>query len=105
MDLLSPIKDHHSERRIFIARVILTGVFGIILLGVLDNRPKVFTLRELIEEVVRTRTLVLLGFEFGEKEMRPRPMYQAGTVDQPIVGDSRVDRAAAACEERPRCGQ
>ncbi len=38
MDLLSPIKDHHSERRIFIARVVLTGVFGIILLGLVIAR-------------------------------------------------------------------
>jgi penicillin-binding protein 2 len=33
MDLLSPIKDHHSERRVFIARVILTSVVAILLLG------------------------------------------------------------------------
>ena len=38
MRLLSPIKDHHFERRIFIARVILTGVFGIVLLGLVIAR-------------------------------------------------------------------
>ena len=38
MDLLSPIKDHHSERRVFIARVILTGVVGILLLGLVIFR-------------------------------------------------------------------
>ncbi|HSN51348.1 MAG TPA: penicillin-binding protein 2, partial [Woeseiaceae bacterium] len=38
MDLLSPIKDHHSERRVFIARVILTGVVGILLLGLVVGR-------------------------------------------------------------------
>ena len=38
MDLLSPIKDHHSERRVFIARVILTSVFGIIMLGLVIAR-------------------------------------------------------------------
>ncbi len=38
MDLLSPIKDHHSERRVFIARVILTGVVGILLLGLVIGR-------------------------------------------------------------------
>ncbi len=38
MDLLSPIKDHHSERRIFLGRVILTAVFGIILLGLVIAR-------------------------------------------------------------------
>ena len=38
MDLLSPIKDHHSERRLFIGRVILTSVFAIVLLGVVIVR-------------------------------------------------------------------
>jgi penicillin-binding protein 2 len=38
LDLLSPIKDHHSERRVFLGRVILTGVFGIILLGLVIAR-------------------------------------------------------------------
>jgi penicillin-binding protein 2 len=33
MDLLSPIKDHHSERRLFIARVALASIIGILLLG------------------------------------------------------------------------
>lgn len=33
MDLLSPIKDHHSERRLFIARVALASTIGILLLG------------------------------------------------------------------------
>ena len=38
MDLLSPIKDHHSERRLFIARVILTSVFAIVMLGLVVVR-------------------------------------------------------------------
>jgi penicillin-binding protein 2 len=38
LDLLSPIKDHHSERRVFIARVILTGVVGTLLLGLVIVR-------------------------------------------------------------------
>jgi len=38
MDLLSPIKDHHSERRLFIARVILTSVVAILLLGTVIAR-------------------------------------------------------------------
>lgn len=38
MRLLSPIKDHHSERRIFIARVVLTSVFSVILLGAVVAR-------------------------------------------------------------------
>ena len=38
MDLLSPIKDHHSERRLFVARVILTSVFAVVLLGLVVAR-------------------------------------------------------------------
>ena len=33
MDLLSPIRDHHSERRLFIGRVILTSIIGFLLLS------------------------------------------------------------------------
>ena len=38
MDLLSPIKDHHSERRLFITRVAMTATIGSILLGVVIAR-------------------------------------------------------------------
>ena len=38
MDLLSPIKDHHSERRLFIGRVVLASVIGFLLLGVVIAR-------------------------------------------------------------------
>ncbi len=38
MSLLSSIKDHHSERRLFIGRVILASVISIILLGLVIAR-------------------------------------------------------------------
>ena len=38
MKLLAPIKDHHFERRLFIARVIVAGVFSFLLLGVVVAR-------------------------------------------------------------------
>jgi penicillin-binding protein 2 len=38
VDLLSPIKDHHSERRLFIARVVLASVIGFLLLGIVVAR-------------------------------------------------------------------
>ena len=38
MDLLSPIKDHHSERRLFVGRVILTSVFAVLGLGLVVAR-------------------------------------------------------------------
>ncbi|MCP5090964.1 MAG: penicillin-binding protein 2 [Gammaproteobacteria bacterium] len=33
MGLLSPIKDHHSERRLFVSRVVISGVVAALLLG------------------------------------------------------------------------
>jgi len=38
MSLLSPIKDHHSERRLFIGRAVLASVISVILLGVVIAR-------------------------------------------------------------------
>jgi len=38
VSLLSPIKDHHSERRLFIGRAILASVVSIILLGLVIAR-------------------------------------------------------------------
>ena len=38
MKLLSPIKDHHSERRLFIGRAILSSVVSIVLLGMVIAR-------------------------------------------------------------------
>ena len=38
MNLLSPIKDHHSEKRLFVGRVILAAVVSVLLLGVVVAR-------------------------------------------------------------------
>lgn len=38
MDLLAPIKDHHSERRLFIARVVLASVASFLLLSTVIGR-------------------------------------------------------------------
>ncbi|MGI9271615.1 MAG: penicillin-binding protein 2 [Woeseiaceae bacterium] len=38
MDLLSPIKDHHSERRLFMGRVAMTAIIGFVLLGIVVAR-------------------------------------------------------------------
>lgn len=38
MDLLAPIKDHHSERRLFLARVALTATISVLLLGLVVAR-------------------------------------------------------------------
>jgi penicillin-binding protein 2 len=38
MDLISPIKDHHSERRMFVGRVVLSVVIAALLLGTVITR-------------------------------------------------------------------
>jgi penicillin-binding protein 2 len=38
MDLLAPIKDHHSERRLFAGRVAITAVIGILMCGTVVAR-------------------------------------------------------------------
>lgn len=38
MDLIAPIKDHHSEKRLFVSRIILSGVAATILLGLVVAR-------------------------------------------------------------------
>ena len=38
MSLLSPIKDHHTERRLFIGRAILASAISVILLGLVIAR-------------------------------------------------------------------
>ena len=38
MSLLSPIKDHHSERQLFISRVVMTSAIGAIALGLVIGR-------------------------------------------------------------------
>jgi penicillin-binding protein 2 len=38
MSLIAPIKDHHSEQRLFVSRVVLSSVIGILLLGTVIGR-------------------------------------------------------------------
>jgi len=38
MSLIAPIKDHHSEQRLFVSRVILSSVIGVLLLGTVIAR-------------------------------------------------------------------
>ena len=38
MSLTAPIKDHHSERQLFVARVLLSSVIGLLLLGLVVAR-------------------------------------------------------------------
>jgi len=38
MSLFAPIKDHHSEKQLFVARVVLSSVISIVLLGIVVAR-------------------------------------------------------------------
>ncbi len=38
MSLTAPIKDHHSERQLFVARVVLSSIIGLVLLGIVVAR-------------------------------------------------------------------
>ena len=38
MAFTAPIKDHHSERQLFVSRVILSAVIGLMLLGIVVGR-------------------------------------------------------------------
>ena len=38
MNLLEPIKDHHSERRLFVGRVALSAVIGFLMCGTVIAR-------------------------------------------------------------------
>ncbi len=38
MSLLSPIKDHHSERRLFVSRVLLSAVLAVVMVGLVIAR-------------------------------------------------------------------
>jgi penicillin-binding protein 2 len=38
VELISPIKDHHSERRLFVGRIVVSGLVGVLLIGVVIAR-------------------------------------------------------------------
>jgi len=80
VDLLSPIKDHHSERRLFIGRVILTSVFAIVLLGVV---------------IVRLVQLQIIDYEhFAERSQGNRIRIEAVPPIRGLVFD-RMGRVLA----------
>ena len=60
MDLLSPIKDHHSERRLFIARVVLASIFALVLLGIVVGR---LVQLQVFDEVEGGQTIVVVEGE------------------------------------------
>jgi len=118
VDLLSSIKDHHSERRLFISRVALTATLGFVLLGIviarlvqlqvydyelfaeqsLDNRYR-------IEAVPPTRGLIF--DRRGRVLAENLPAYQLELIPEQVDDlDDTLQRLAAleliAAEDIPR---
>jgi penicillin-binding protein 2 len=107
MDLLSPIKDHHSERRLFMGRVAMTGIFGFILLGIVIARLvqlqvfdyEVFAKqsqgnRFRIEAVPPTRGLIL--DREGRVLAENLPAYQLELIPEQVADlDDTLNRLAA----------
>jgi penicillin-binding protein 2 len=75
MSLFAPIKDHHSEQQMFIARVILSAVIGVILLGIV---------------VVRLVQLQVLDYElFAEQSQGNRIRIEAVPPTRGLIFDRR----------------
>ena len=107
MALLSPIKDHHSERRLFIGRVLLASAFAMLLLGTVVARLvqlQVFDYEHFaersqgnrirIEPVPPIRGLVL--DRQGRVLAENLPAYQLELVAEQVPDiDDTLDRLAA----------
>ena len=118
MDLLSPIKDHHSERRLFISRVALTATLGFVLLGLVIARLvqlqvydyELFAEQSLgnryrIEAVPPTRGLIF--DRRGRVLAENLPAYQLELIPEQVDDlDDTLQRLAAleliAAEDIPR---
>ena len=106
MRLLSPIKDHHFERRIFIARVVLTSVFSIVLLGLVIARLvqlQVFDYEHFAERSLGNRIRIeavppIRGLVFdrqGRVLAENLPAYQLELIPEQVPDiDSTLDRLA-----------
>ena len=118
MDLLSPIKDHHSERRLFISRVALSATLGFVLLGLVIARLvqlqvydyELFAEQSLgnryrIEAVPPTRGLIF--DRRGRVLAENLPAYQLELIPEQVDDlDDTLQRLAAleliAAEDIPR---
>jgi len=118
VDLLSPIKDHHSERRLFISRVALSATLGFVLLGLVIARLvqlqvydyELFAEQSLgnryrIEAVPPTRGLIF--DRRGRVLAENLPAYQLELIPEQVDDlDDTLQRLAAleliAAEDIPR---
>lgn len=118
MQLLSPIKDHHSERRLFIARVILASIVSTILLGLVIARLvqlQVFDHELFAEKSQGNRVRIeavppIRGLIFDRKGRvlaENLPAYQLELIPEQVTDiDSTLQRLAAinliAADDIPR---
>lgn len=107
MSLLSPIKDHHSERRLFIGRAILTSVISVILIGLVIARLvqlQVFDHELFAEKSQGNRVRIeavppIRGLIFDRKGRviaENLPAYQLELIPEQVVDiDDTLNRLAA----------
>jgi penicillin-binding protein 2 len=107
MDLLSPIKDRYSERRIFIGRVVLTSVFATVLLGLVIARLvqlQVFDYEHFAERSLGNRIRIeavppIRGLVFdrqGRVLAENLPAYQLELIPEQVPDlDATLQRLAA----------
>ncbi len=118
MSLLSPIKDHHSERRLFIGRVVLSAVVGVVALGIVIARLvqlQVFDYEHFMERSQGNRVRIepvppIRGLVFDRKGQviaENLPAYQLELVPEQVddIDDTLLrlaDIGLIATEEIPR---
>jgi penicillin-binding protein 2 len=107
MDLLSPIKDRYSERRIFIGRVVLTSVFATALLGLVIARLvqlQIFDYEHFAERSLGNRVRIeavppIRGLVFdrqGRVLAENLPAYQLELIPEQVPDlDATLQRLAA----------
>ena len=107
MDLLSPIKDHHSERRLFIGRVTLTSIVGFLLLSTVLARLvqlQVFDYEVLAQQSQGNRVRIeavppIRGLVFDRKGRvlaENLPAYQLELIPEQVANiDDTLQRLAA----------
>lgn len=107
MDLISPIKDHHSERRLFVGRVILCAVISTLLLGLVIARLvqlQVFDFEHFVEKSQGNRirleaippTRGLIFDRLGRVLAENLPAYQLEMIPEQVRDiDETLARLAA----------
>jgi len=90
MSLFAPIKDHHSEKQLFVARIVLTSVVSIILLGIV---------------IARLIQLQLVEHElFAERSQGNRIRIEAVPPTRGLIFDRKGKPACLSARANPGAG-